>query len=53
MRRRFIDPVIADWQFERATALARGDRWGARLATVRAVAALARGDRLSPRGCAA
>ena len=33
---------MADWQFERATALARGDRWGARLATVRAAAALVR-----------
>ena len=42
MRRRFFDQVIADWQFERATALARGDQRGARLATVRAVAALAR-----------
>jgi len=42
MRRRLFEAVMADWQFERGTALARGDRWGARLATVRATAALVR-----------
>jgi hypothetical protein len=40
--RRLVDPVIADLQFERADALARGDRWRAHVATCRAVAALGR-----------
>jgi hypothetical protein len=40
--RRLVDPVVADLQFERADALARGDRWRARVATCRAVAALGR-----------
>jgi lipopolysaccharide export LptBFGC system permease protein LptF len=41
-RRRFVDPVIADLQFERAEAFARNDRWRARLAAMRAVLALTR-----------
>jgi hypothetical protein len=40
--RRFVDPIIADWQFERSAARARGDRWGAHLATLRGAAALLR-----------
>ena len=40
--RRLVDPVIADLQFERADALARGDRWRGRAATCRAVVALGR-----------
>jgi hypothetical protein len=40
--RRLVEPVIADLQFERADALARGQRWRARVATWRAVAALGR-----------
>ena len=42
MIRPFLDAIVADWQFERGLALARGDRWGARLATARAALAVAR-----------
>ena len=42
MKRRIVDQVIADWRFERATALARGDQWGARAATLHGVVALIR-----------
>jgi len=39
---RLVDPLIADLQFEHAEMLARGERWRARLATMRAIVALAR-----------